>query len=112
MSAPPPPPAPKNEEPAKTYTSLNSNVTSKTENTDIYPLPGKSGASSPTKESTSSTSGTGSSSSAQEFPTGKATGKPGRVVSPYEPHNELDVQGLPPGSLALDPTTQKVFKIP
>ena len=49
---------------------------------------------------------------AQEFPTATASGKPGRVISPYAPHNELDVQGLPSGSLALDPTTQKVFKLP
>ncbi len=49
---------------------------------------------------------------AQEFPTGTFSGKPGRVVSPYAPHNALDVHGLPSGSLALDPTTQKVFKVP
>lgn len=48
----------------------------------------------------------------QEFPTGSIGKKPGRVVSPYPPHNELDVRGLPSGSLALDPTTQKVFKVP
>jgi len=51
-------------------------------------------------------------SAGQEFPTGSVGKKPGRVVSPYPPHNELDVRGLPSGSLALDPTTQKVFKVP
>ena len=50
--------------------------------------------------------------SAQNYPTGTVGSKPGRVVSPYEPHHELDVRGLPSGSLALDPTTQKVFKVP
>jgi hypothetical protein len=51
-------------------------------------------------------------SAGQEFPVGTVGKKPGRVVSPYAPHNELDVRGLPSGSLALDPTTQKVFKVP
>ena len=44
--------------------------------------------------------------------TGTKTGKSGRVKSPYAPYSELDVTGLPSGSLALDPTTQKVFRIP
>lgn len=44
--------------------------------------------------------------------TGSKTGKAGRVKSPYAPYSELDVTGLPSGSLALDPTTQKVFRIP
>jgi hypothetical protein len=44
--------------------------------------------------------------------TGTKTGKLGRVKSPYAPYSELDVTGLPSGSLALDPTTQKVFRIP
>ncbi len=43
---------------------------------------------------------------------GSKTGKTGRVRSPYAPYSELDVTGLPSGSLALDPTTQKVFRIP
>lgn len=102
-----PPPAPK-DEPAKTYTSLSPS-TSKSTTTDVFPLPGKSPESTPKKESTSTAP---SSPAGQEFPKGTATSKPGRVVSPYEPFNELDVQGLPSGSLALDPTTQKVFKIP
>lgn len=37
---------------------------------------------------------------------------PGRVKSPYPPYTELDVSGLNPGSLAKDPTTGKVFRIP
>ena len=48
----------------------------------------------------------------QSFPTGSFGSRPGRVVSPYPPHRELDVKGLPSGSLALDPTSQKVFKVP
>ena len=46
------------------------------------------------------------------FMVGKKGSKPGRVVSPYPPYNELDITGLPTGSLALDPTTQKVFQVP
>lgn len=43
---------------------------------------------------------------------GSKTAKPGRVKSPYPPYNELDVTGLSSGSLAMDPTTQKVFRVP
>ena len=46
------------------------------------------------------------------FLRGKKTGKEGRVISPYPPYRELDVSGLTSGSLALDPTTQKVFEVP
>ena len=47
------------------------------------------------------------------FPTGTASkANPGSVVSPYPPFNELDVGGLPSGSLAVDPTTKKVFRVP
>lgn len=47
------------------------------------------------------------------YPTGTMSAThPGTVVSPYPPHNELDVSGLPSGSLAIDPTTKKVFKVP
>lgn len=46
------------------------------------------------------------------FLKGRKTGKEGRVISPYPPYRELDVTGLSSGSLALDPTTQKVFEVP
>lgn len=46
------------------------------------------------------------------LPVGSRTDKPGRVKSPYPPYNELDVSGLQSGSLAMDPTTQKVFRLP
>lgn len=36
----------------------------------------------------------------------------GRVVSPYPPHHELDVTGLPPGSLARDPLSKLIFRLP
>ncbi len=51
-------------------------------------------------------------SDSKETLTGTKTSKPGRVKSPYSPFNELDVQGLNSGQLALDPTTQRVFRVP
>lgn len=47
-----------------------------------------------------------------EVPLGTRTSNPNRVKSPYAPHNELDVTGLKSGSLARDPTTGKVFRLP
>jgi len=55
---------------------------------------------------------TTSSGASGSFLKGKKTAKPGRVISPYPPYKELDITGLESGSLALDPTTQKVFEVP
>jgi hypothetical protein len=63
-------------------------------------------------ESTPQTSSSTSSSGSGSFLKGRKTGKTGRVISPYPPYKELDVTGLESGSLALDPTTQKVFEVP
>jgi hypothetical protein len=38
--------------------------------------------------------------------------KRGYVKSPYAPYSELDATGLTSGSLAKDPTTGKIFKVP
>jgi hypothetical protein len=38
--------------------------------------------------------------------------KRGFVKSPYPPYHELDATGLVSGSLAKDPTTGKIFKVP
>jgi hypothetical protein len=51
-------------------------------------------------------------SETKNVPSGTRTSKSTRVKSPYPPYNELDVSGLPSGSLAMDPTTQKVFRVP
>ncbi len=50
--------------------------------------------------------------SKDDTPLGTKGSKPGRVKSPFAPYNELDVDGLESGSMALDPTTNKVFKVP
>ena len=46
------------------------------------------------------------------IPTATRTSKPGRVKNPFDPNKELDVSGLPSGSLAKDPDTGKVFRVP
>lgn len=71
------------------------------------------GPTKPPVEDTASTKSSGSGSTKSgSFLVGRKTSKAGRVISPYAPYNELDVAGLPSGSLALDPTTQKVFQVP
>lgn len=45
-------------------------------------------------------------------PTATKTATAGLVKSPHTPHNEIDVSGLPSGTLAKDPTTQKLFRVP
>lgn len=49
---------------------------------------------------------------AEDYPTGYITNTPGIVVSPYKPHNKVNVKGFNPGQLAKDPTTGKVFVVP
>jgi hypothetical protein len=48
----------------------------------------------------------------KEILTGTKTKNPDRVKSPYAPYNELDVAGMASGSLARDPTTGRVFRVP
>lgn len=48
-----------------------------------------------------------------EVPTAERVGgRAGRVKSPYPPYRELDVTGLPSGSLAKDPVSGKLFRVP
>ena len=42
----------------------------------------------------------------------KATANPNYVKSPFGSHREIDVAGLASGSLAQDPTTGKIFRVP
>ncbi|WP_009963414.1 hypothetical protein [Verrucomicrobium spinosum] len=48
----------------------------------------------------------------ESLPVAKRSPTFGRVVSPYPPHHELDVTGLPPGSLARDPVSKLIFRLP
>ena len=48
----------------------------------------------------------------EDIPVGTKGSKPGRVKIPFPPYTELDVTGLQPGSLAKDPTSGKVFRLP
>ena len=48
----------------------------------------------------------------KEVPTATRTNNPNRVKSPYPPYEELDVSGLPSGSLAKDPATGEKFRVP
>jgi len=48
----------------------------------------------------------------EDVPVAEKTDKPGLVKSPHPPHKEIDVSGLPSGSLAKDPISQKVFRVP
>jgi hypothetical protein len=47
-----------------------------------------------------------------EIPTAVRGSVAGRVKSPFQPNREIDVSGLPGGSLAKDPFTGKVFRVP
>lgn len=47
-----------------------------------------------------------------EIPVATKTANPNRVRSPYPPYTELDITGLPGGSLAKDPTTGEKFRVP
>ncbi len=102
-----------NDSPPARTTSKPAKVTPKKEVKPDAPPPTpapttRRSESTPKEFPTTSSSG-GSSGS---FLKGKRTSKPGRVISPYPPYKELDITGLESGSLALDPTTQKVFEVP
>jgi hypothetical protein len=45
-------------------------------------------------------------------PYAEKTSTPGIVISPHAPYNVMDVNGLRPGSLALDRSTNKKFRVP
>lgn len=50
--------------------------------------------------------------STEAVPTATRGSKPGRVKVPFPPYNELDVSGMASGSLAKDPATGKMFRLP
>jgi len=65
-------------------------------------------ASSPTNQSSPVTD-----HASENLPYGKPVpGKPGFVSSPYDPKFLIDVRGFPPGTLVIDPNTNKRFRVP
>ncbi len=48
----------------------------------------------------------------EKYPVGIITDTPGILISPFPPGRKLDVTGLKPGSLAMDPSVEKIFRIP
>ena len=48
----------------------------------------------------------------QDYPTAQRTTTPGEVLSPYPPHNRINVEGFRSGSLAKDPETGQIFRVP
>jgi len=51
-------------------------------------------------------------SGGQSYPVGTETSDPNFVKSPYSPYNVIDVTGFKSGELAVDPTTDQVFRVP
>ncbi len=47
-----------------------------------------------------------------EYPTARATAKPGEVISPYEPYEVIDVSEYTSGQLVRHPTSRKIFRVP
>lgn len=48
-----------------------------------------------------------------QVPTAVRVGeRPGRVKSPFPPYGDLDVSGMSSGSLARDPVSGKLFRVP
>ena len=46
------------------------------------------------------------------YPLARRTSKPNQVISPYPPHNVIDVRDFKSGDLARDPGNQKIFRVP
>ncbi len=47
-----------------------------------------------------------------DYPVATPTDHPDRVISPHPPNNLINVEGFRSGDLAIDPTTEKVFRVP
>lgn len=69
-------------------------------------------ASTPTEPESSTTSLVQPKVDVSDFPVGTAGSAEGLVKSPYPPYQELDVTDMASGALALDPTVNKVFRVP
>lgn len=47
-----------------------------------------------------------------DYPFATKTNRRGVVKSPFSPHEELDVEGMKSGDLAIDPSNGRIFKVP
>ncbi len=47
-----------------------------------------------------------------EYPVAEKTVNPNYVISPYAPYNVINVEDFRPGQLAMDPSTNKIFRVP
>jgi len=47
-----------------------------------------------------------------DYPTARATANPNEVISPFEPHDIINVEGFHSGQLARDPINKKIFRMP
>ncbi|BCX47574.1 hypothetical protein HAHE_14820 [Haloferula helveola] len=47
-----------------------------------------------------------------DYPTAQRTTNPDEVLSPYPPHNRINVQGYRSGQLVKDPNTGEIFRVP
>ncbi len=65
----------------------------------------------PTGESAPATPAPAPKLNAKDIPAATRS-RPGRVKLPFPPFSEIDVSGMPSGSLAKDPVSGRVFRIP
>lgn len=49
---------------------------------------------------------------ATSYPYGRFAGHRGFVISPYQPHYEIDTRGIPHGALVRDPSNGRIFVKP
>jgi len=61
---------------------------------------------------TASSEKTGASKRNSDIPVAEKTDKPGFVKTPFTPQKLIDVRGMASGSLAKDPSTNQVFRVP
>ncbi|MEY3395414.1 MAG: hypothetical protein RL346_1650 [Verrucomicrobiota bacterium] len=47
-----------------------------------------------------------------EYPVAEKTVNPNYVISPHAPYNVINIQDFRPGQLAMDPSTNQIFRVP
>jgi len=66
----------------------------------------------PSAPEPSPTTPAASSAATGDYPVARPTTTPNQVISPFEPHNVIDVEGFRSGQLARDPSNKKIFRVP